>query len=236
MYAVPSPSLPLRCMTCTRCGWRPANPSAISPVPSGELSSTINTYRSAAALRTASTIRSMFSRSLKVGRMTSDCPRRAVAVGSWRALGAVIDTAPFVVTEDTLSRVERFPPPSGGALTPDRAGHHTGRQLFPRAWHGRTLTVEAIGGEITQPLRWRLFRKYVTVLVVLIGGALVTSGALDLYFWYREERSALTRLQQHKATAAAAKIASFVNDTRRQLEWATQPAPLPEPISNAARR
>src|SRR5262249_49170944 len=73
-------------------------------------------------------------------------------------------------------------------------------------------------------------------LVVLIGVALVTNGALDLYFWYREERSALTRLQHQKATAAAAEIAHFVNDTRRQLEWAIQPAPLLEPISNAARR
>src|SRR5262249_26806028 len=99
-----------------------------------------------------------------------------------------------------------------------------------------TLTVEAIGGEITQPLRWRLFREYVTVLVVLIGVALVTNGALDLYFWYREERGALTRLQHQRATAAAAEIAHFVNDTRRQLEWAIQPAPLLEPMSNAARR
>jgi signal transduction histidine kinase len=86
------------------------------------------------------------------------------------------------------------------------------------------------------PLHGRLFRKYVQIFVVLVSGALLTSGLLELYFSYREERTALTLVQQEKATAAAAEIAHFVDDTRRQLEWTIQPASAFEPTSSADRR
>ena len=50
----------------------------------------------------------------------------------------------------------------------------------------------------------RLFRKYALLFVLLVSGALVTSGGLELWFSYWENRTALVRLQQEKAVGAAA--------------------------------
>jgi signal transduction histidine kinase len=71
--------------------------------------------------------------------------------------------------------------------------------------------------------RSRLFGKYVLVFVVLVSGALLTSSSIDLYFSFQEQRTALTSLQQEKASAAAAEIAHFLSDMSRQLEWTIQP-------------
>jgi len=101
--------------------------------------------------------------------------------------------------------------------------------------------MSAIGGErrasiAVPPHRGRLFRKYVLVFVVLVWGALITSSLLELYFSYLEQQTALTALQQEKATAAAAEIAHFIDDTRRQVEWTILPTTADQPVSNADRR
>jgi ammonia channel protein AmtB len=44
-------------------------------------------------------------------------------------------------------------------------------------------------------LRSRLFWKYVIVLVFLVSGALVTSGAVEIYFSYQENKTALVSVQ-----------------------------------------
>ena len=69
----------------------------------------------------------------------------------------------------------------------------------------------------------RLFRKYVVFFAVLVSGALVTSGALEIYFSYRENREALVNLQREKALAAASKIEQFVREIERQIGWTTHP-------------
>jgi signal transduction histidine kinase len=86
------------------------------------------------------------------------------------------------------------------------------------------------------PHRGRLFRKYVLVFVLLVCGALITSSLVELYFSYLEQQTALTALQQEKATAAAAEIAHFIDDTRRQVEWTILPTTADQPVSNADRR
>ncbi len=70
----------------------------------------------------------------------------------------------------------------------------------------------------------RLFWKYVIVLLVLVGGVLLLSSAIDLYFSYQETKTALVRVQREKAGAAAARIEQFVKDIERQVRWTTQHA------------
>ncbi len=60
------------------------------------------------------------------------------------------------------------------------------------------------------PPRGRLFRKYVVVLLVLIGGVLTASSLVELYFAYQETQAALIRLAREKAQAAAQRIERFV--------------------------
>ena len=71
--------------------------------------------------------------------------------------------------------------------------------------------------------RGRLFRKYVVFFVVLVSGALVTSGALEIYFSYQENKAALVQLQREKALAAANRIEQFVKEIERQIGWTTHP-------------
>src|SRR5262245_51744158 len=69
----------------------------------------------------------------------------------------------------------------------------------------------------------RLFRKYVLFLVVLVSGALIASGALEIYFSYRESKDALIQLQREKALAAAGRIEQFVKEIEGQIGWTTHP-------------
>ena len=69
----------------------------------------------------------------------------------------------------------------------------------------------------------RLSRKYVLALVALVTGALVASGAVQLYGSYNEAKAALVALQAEKARAAASRIETFVKEIERQLGWTTQP-------------
>jgi signal transduction histidine kinase len=71
--------------------------------------------------------------------------------------------------------------------------------------------------------RGRLFRKYVIFFVALVSSALLTSGVLEIYFSYQENKSALVALQREKALAAAARIEQFVKEIERQIGWTTHP-------------
>ena len=46
--------------------------------------------------------------------------------------------------------------------------------------------------------RGRLFRKYVVFIVILIGGALLTSSLVEIYFSYQENKAALISIQREK--------------------------------------
>jgi class 3 adenylate cyclase/HAMP domain-containing protein len=70
--------------------------------------------------------------------------------------------------------------------------------------------------------RRRLFVKYVTLFVAVISIALISSGAFELWFSYREHNASLIRIQKEQATAAAAKIAQFIKEIQNQLGWTTQ--------------
>ena len=71
---------------------------------------------------------------------------------------------------------------------------------------------------------WRgsLFFKYAIPLVVLVSGALVVSGLVEIYFSYKENKSALARIQHEKAAAAAIRIEQFVRELEHDLAWIAQ--------------
>ena len=74
------------------------------------------------------------------------------------------------------------------------------------------------------PTPGRLFRKYVVVLVVLVGGVLVASSLVDLYFSYRETQRAIVRVERAKAVAAAAGIEQFLKEVEHQVRETTRTA------------
>jgi signal transduction histidine kinase len=80
-------------------------------------------------------------------------------------------------------------------------------------------------GETTAPLtrRGRLFWKYVIVIVLLVGGALLASGLVEIYFSYQENKAALVALQREKALGAASRIEVFIKGIEGQIGWTTQP-------------
>src|SRR5205814_7981548 len=69
--------------------------------------------------------------------------------------------------------------------------------------------------------RGRLFRKYVVVFVILVGGVLMASSLVDLYFSYQETKRAIVRVERAKATAAAARIEQFVKEIERHVRETT---------------
>ena len=68
----------------------------------------------------------------------------------------------------------------------------------------------------------KLFRKYVLLFVALVGGTLLASGALEVWFSYQEHKAALARIQYEKALAAAARIEQFIDEITRQIGWTTR--------------
>ncbi len=69
----------------------------------------------------------------------------------------------------------------------------------------------------------RLFRKYLVLLLTLVTGALLASGAISVYFSYQEHRTALGSLQQEKAIAAASRIEQYIRQIQQQLAYAALP-------------
>src|SRR5215470_17286613 len=71
--------------------------------------------------------------------------------------------------------------------------------------------------------RGRLFRKYLLLILVLVGGALLVSGAISLYFGYQENKAAIGALQHEKALAAASRIEQYIDRITQQLAYASLP-------------
>ena len=74
------------------------------------------------------------------------------------------------------------------------------------------------------PLQGRLFRKYVVVLLVLVGGVLMASSLVEVYFSYRQTQRAIVRVERAKAVAAAARIEQFLREVEQQVLETTRTA------------
>src|ERR1700730_13609388 len=100
--------------------------------------------------------------------------------------------------------------------------------LNPDTPEGRTLggSPPAAGARGVGPsgtkIRSRLFTKYVALFVAVVGIALLSNGIFEVFFYYREHKAALIRIQHEQAEAAAAKIGQFVKEIESQLGWTTQ--------------
>ena len=108
-----------------------------------------------------------------------------------------------------IGRDEHFPP-SRHAGGPDAGGVAGGAAR--RRWRGPRATK----------IRSRLFTKYVALFVAVVGVALLSNGIFEVFFYYREHKAALIRIQHEQAEAAAAKISQFIKEIESQLGWTTQ--------------
>src|SRR6187455_3887864 len=71
-------------------------------------------------------------------------------------------------------------------------------------------------------IRSRLFTKYVALFVAVVAVALISNGIFEVFFYYREHKAALIRIQHEQAEAAAAKISQFIKEIESQLGWTAQ--------------
>jgi signal transduction histidine kinase len=100
--------------------------------------------------------------------------------------------------------------------------------LHPDTPQGRTLAAPAIApaapaaASSRSKIRSRLFTKYVALFVAVVGIALLSNGIFEVFFYYREHKAALIRIQHEQAEAAAAKISQFIKEIESQLGWTTQ--------------
>jgi len=69
--------------------------------------------------------------------------------------------------------------------------------------------------------RGRLFWKYLVFLLVLVGGVLVASSLIELYFSYAQAQRALVEVAREKAQGAAARIERFVVEIEREVRATT---------------
>ncbi|MBR1123801.1 GAF domain-containing protein [Bradyrhizobium lablabi] len=103
--------------------------------------------------------------------------------------------------------------------------------LHPDTPEGRTLAAAppaagdaapADAGSARTGIRSRLFTKYVALFVAVVAVALLSNGIFEVFFYYREHKAALVRIQHEQAEAAAAKISQFIKEIESQLGWTTQ--------------
>jgi signal transduction histidine kinase/DNA-binding response OmpR family regulator/HAMP domain-containing protein len=73
-------------------------------------------------------------------------------------------------------------------------------------------------------LRGRLFWKYLAVFLFLVGGVLVASSLVELYFSYDETKRAIVGLEREKAEAAANRIEQYVLSVERDVRGTLYPA------------
>jgi signal transduction histidine kinase len=101
--------------------------------------------------------------------------------------------------------------------------------LHPDTPAGRTMTAAepsapapVASGSTGSKIRSRLFTKYVALFVAVVAIALLSNGIFEVFFYYREHKASLIRIQHEQAEAAAAKISQFIKEIESQLGWTTQ--------------
>src|SRR5262249_52892251 len=89
--------------------------------------------------------------------------------------------------------------------------------LGPDWWSRVVRSAPALWGYLVAGRS--LFRKYSTLLVALVGGALIVNAAIEMYYSYGESREALIAVQREKAQGAAAVIEQFVKEGEGRVGW-----------------
>ena len=73
-------------------------------------------------------------------------------------------------------------------------------------------------------VRSPLLRKYVRVLLALVGGTLMVSGAAELYFSYRQTQRSIVEVERAHALAVASRIEQFLSEVAAQVRDTTRTA------------
>ena len=73
---------------------------------------------------------------------------------------------------------------------------------------------------LRQP-RGRLFRKYALLFATVVGGLLLASSLIEMYFSYQDYNTTLVGFDWEKAVAAATTIEQLVKEVERHLRWST---------------
>src|ERR1700732_311876 len=101
--------------------------------------------------------------------------------------------------------------------------------VHPDAPQNRALPAVQVAASVPEEgkpsgpkVRSRLFIKYVALFVGVVGAALLSNGIFEVFFYYREHKASLIRIQHEQAEAAAAKIGQFIKEIESQLGWTTQ--------------
>ena len=94
---------------------------------------------------------------------------------------------------------------------------------FGRLGESIAAAVSALSQKLrkTQVRQRSLFRKYAALLVALVGGSLIISAAIEMYYSYWQNREALSAVQHEKALGGAAVIEQFVKEIENQVGWAS---------------
>src|SRR5215813_9719528 len=96
---------------------------------------------------------------------------------------------------------------------------------IPAAARGLTSPLAAPSGM----KRSRLFRKYVGLFAAVVCVALLTNGAFEVWFYYRDHKASLIHIQHEQADAAADKIGRFIGRSKANwvgpLKWRRPRAP-----------
>jgi hypothetical protein len=80
-----------------------------------------------------------------------------------------------------------------------------------------------------------LFRKYAAVLILLVGGMLLLSSLVGIYFAYQETKATLLGLERQQTLAAASRIGQLVTRIEWQLSAVMQ-VPFDDPRMARAQR
>ena len=100
--------------------------------------------------------------------------------------------------------------------------HHEASEGKPLAGPAAIAAPAADTGLTGTTIRSRLFSKYVALFVAVVAIALLSNGMFEVFFYYREHKASLIRIQHEQAEAAAAKISQFIKEIESQLGWTTQ--------------
>ncbi len=87
--------------------------------------------------------------------------------------------------------------------------------------------MKAAAARISGLVSWQqisgpLFRKYVALFLAVVCVALISNGALEIWFSYTEHKTSLISIQREKAAAAAKEIDQFIEGIKSQVGWTTQ--------------
>ena len=123
-------------------------------------------------------------------------------------------------TRSSHDRQNRGVPLAGEAApSPLRAAFESCQDEVHAGSHDRHEGADARRPGRRMTRRWRLFPKYALLIITLVGSMLVASGAIGIYFSWRESKAHLDALQDEKARNAANRIEQYILDIEHQLSW-----------------